>query len=438
MDGTHDRRGADLVRALREAAEPLPPIEDEAVFGPLFDRFGEAKIVLLGEASHGTSEFYRARAAITRRLVEAHGFRIVAVEADWPDAARMDRFVRLRDGASEDGEAFARFPRWMWRNAEVADFLRRLRGWNEKRPAEDRVEFRGLDLYSLHQSIDAVLEYLDRTDRAAAEEARERYGCLTPYHGRPELYGAVATRTGKSCEDAAIDQLLAMLEKQLIGGADGEDFFDAAQNARVVQAAETYYRAMYWGAVESWNLRDRHMYDTLRQVLDARGPGAKAVVWAHNSHIGNAAATDMGRAGEWNIGQLCREAFGREAVLIGFGTDRGTVAAADDWGEPMEVKSVTPSLPDSWERMFLEAGVPASLTSWRDDEALAAMLKRDRLERAIGVIYRPRTERRSHYFDAELSSQFDAWVWFEQTTAVTPLPGADESEGGADTFPFGV
>jgi erythromycin esterase-like protein len=322
----------------------------------------------------------------------------------------------------------------MWRNAEVEAFLHDLRDWNLARPAEDRAELRGLDLYSLHESIHAVIAYLDAHDPAAAADARRRYGCLTPYLGRPELYGAIAAQSGRSCQDVVVDQLTTMLTRRL---ADGEELFDAAQNARVVHAAESYYRAMYEGSAASWNLRDRHMFTTLRNLMEARGGEAKAVVWAHNSHIGDAAATGMGWAGEWNVGELCKEAFGRDAVLIGFGTDRGRVAAADDWGGPMHVKQVLPSRPDSWERVFLDAGIARSLTTWRDDGRLAEALCGPRLERAIGVVYRPQTERQSHYFDAELSRQFDAFVWFEETSPVTPIPGP-ESEEEPETWPFGL
>jgi erythromycin esterase-like protein len=427
-------RLADVVRA---AAEPLPPIEAQG-FAEAFDRFGDARVVLLGEASHGTSEFYRARAAITRRLVERHGFNIVALEADWPDAAALDRHARGRPGPG-DGAPFTRFPLWMWRNRETAEFVGRLRSWNADLEPARRVEIRGLDLYSLNTSITAVLDHLDRADPEAAEYARQRYGCLRPWRERPELYGAEVMRTGRTCEAAVIAQLLDMFRQEMERGETGEAEFDAQQNARAVQAAETYYRAMYWGSVESWNLRDRHMFDTLQQVMGRRGADAKAVVWAHNSHIGDARATAMGASGEWNIGQLCREAYGDAAVLVGFGTDRGTVAAADDWGGEMEIKQVVPSRPDSWEHVFLEGAPARSLTEWRRDPALARELATERLERAIGVIYRPRTERQSHYFEAELSRQFDAWVWFEETTAVEPLPGPEHANpADAETWPFGL
>lgn len=429
------------VAAIARHAEPLPPIDDDA-FGAMFDRFADARVVLLGEASHGTSEFYRARAAITRRLIERHGFTIVAVEADWPDAAHIDRFVRGRERQPYPPDSFDRFPRWMWRNAEVADFVRWLKGWNDA--ATDEVEFRGLDVYSLAGSIRAVLDYLDANDPDEAALARRRYACLTPWQEEPAIYGRIAQIGGgkHGCEEAVVKQLHDLLDNRLAYLAkDGDAFFEAEQNARIVRAAEQYYRVMYRSSVDSWNLRDRHMFDTLKRVLANRGDGAKAVVWAHNSHIGDASATAMGWSGEFNIGELCRTHFGDDAALIGLGTDRGTVACATDWDEPMKVKQVRPSRDDSWEHAFLAAGVPASLTDWRspDRRELAKALGATRLERAIGVIYRPETERQSHYFEAVLADQFDAMLWFEETRAVTPLDDKVGAAGaGDDTFPFGV
>ena len=427
----------DLSRRLREKSQPLPDLHSPEAFAAHFDVFADAKVVLLGEASHGTSEFYKARAAITQRLVERHGFRILALEADWPDAAELDRFIR-QHGVWGEHNAFVHFPRWMWRNVEFTHFLKTMRRWNEGRPLRDRLELRGLDVYSLHRSRDEVLAYLDRVDKEEAAAARRRYSCLTPYLEAPQAYGAHALATGRNFEDVVVEQLVALLEKRLAYSAkDGEKYFDAEQNARVVCAAEGYYRAMYRGAKESWNLRDSHMFDTLERVLEQNGPDAKAIVWAHNSHIGNAGATAMGESGEFNIGQLCRIRFRDRAALIGFSTDRGQVMAADEWGGRPKVKTVLPSRPDSWERVFLDAGHARSLTNWRADSALAADLSLRRLERAIGVIYRPETERQSHYFDAHLSRQFDALVWFEETTAVNPLAGAP-AEGAPDIYPFGL
>jgi erythromycin esterase-like protein/predicted phosphoribosyltransferase/dienelactone hydrolase len=426
-----------LSALLRDKSQPLPDLHDPDRFAGYFDVFADTKIVLLGEATHGTADFYSARAAITERLVKRHGFNIVAMEADWPDAAELDRFVR-QHGAWGERNAFVNFPRWMWRNEEFARFLQTMRRWNEDRPIDDQLEVRGLDVYSLHRSRDEVIAYLESVDAREAEAARRRYSCLTPFLEAPQAYGAHALRTGHSCEDEAVSQLIVLLEKRLAYGAkDGENYFDAEQNARVVCAAERYYRAMYRGAKESWNLRDGHMFETLTRVMDQRGTNAKAIVWAHNSHIGNAGATGMGESGEFNIGQLCRVKFGDQAALIGFSTDRGHVMAASEWGAPPNVKTVLPARADSWERVFRDAGHSRSLTNWRTDRALASHLSIRRLERAIGVIYRPESERWSHYFDAHLSRQFDALVWFEETSAVHALAGA-APVGAPDIYPFGL
>jgi erythromycin esterase-like protein len=430
---------AAAARAISYACQPLPDVGQAEDFGRCFDVYAGARVVLLGEASHGTSEFYRARAAITRRLIAEHGFNIVAVEADWPDADRVDRHVRQRGAGEYDEHAFARFPTWMWRNHEVGDFVEWLHQHNEALAPDRRAEFRGLDVYSLRSSIAAVLEYLDRVDPDAAVIARRRYGCLTPWQVDAAWYGRAVLRGERDpCEDDVVTQLAELLAHQREYAArDGDDFADAAQNARIVRAAEQYYRIMYRGSNDSWNLRDRHMFETLEHLLERRGPTSKAVVWAHNSHVGDASATAMGWRGQFNIGELCRTAFRSGAVLIGFGTDRGTVAAADDWNEPMQLKSVIPSRPDSYERVFRETGVPRSLTDLGEHADVRDVLSQPRLERAIGVVYRPDTELQSHYFEAVLPEQFDAWVWFEETTAVTPLP-TDPPHGVPETWPFGV
>ena len=430
-----------IVRAVRAAGEPLPHPANAEAFGAFFDRYGDAKVVLLGEATHGTSEFYRARAAITRRLIERHGFNLVAVEADWPDAARIDDYVRHHAPRPRKGDVFARFPTWMWRNEEVLEFADWLRRHNEGLNEGEEVSFCGLDIYSLSESIHAVLAYLDSIDPLAAADARRRYACLTPWHADPAGYGrAVEHGRMSGCEDAAVAQLREMLDRRLtLIQEDGERWFDAVQNARIVLAAERYYRAMYRGAAESWNLRDRHMFGTLQAMLAHRGDAAKAVVWAHNSHVGNASATAMGWRGEFNIGELCRMAHGDEAVLIGFGTDRGAVAAASDWGGDMEVKALRPARSDSHEAVFRATGLSRFLADWRPprNRDLAEQLRIPLLERAIGVVYRPETELLSHYFQALLSDQFDAFVWFEETGAVTPL-GKEHPRGAPETYPFGL
>ncbi|MCX7512790.1 protein-L-isoaspartate(D-aspartate) O-methyltransferase [Frateuria sp. STR12] len=432
--------GGGLPDLIRAAMEPLPELDDPA-FGRLFDRYADARVVLLGEASHGTSEFYRARAAITRRLIEAHGFTIVAVEADWPDAAALDRYVRGRP-ATRDEPIFQRFPTWMWRNREVARFIDWLRRHNAGRPAEAQAGFYGLDLYSLDSSIRAVLDYLDKVDPRAAQVARHRYGCLMPWSKEPAQYGRMALSAGYAlCEKAVVQTLRELLARRMeYAQADGEHFLDAAQNARLVSNAEAYYRAMYYGSAESWNLRDSHMFETLEHLLAAGGPQSKAVVWAHNSHIGDARHTEMGQVREeLNLGQLCRQRFGSAAALIGFGTHTGTVAAADDWDEPMKEMDVVPSRQDSYERLFHEAGQPRGLLDLREGvhPDLCRRLAEGRLERFIGVIYRPDTERWSHYVECSLPRQFDGYTWFDETRAVEPL-GEEPRTGTADTWPFGL
>lgn len=433
--------GPELVETLRRHAEPLPDPADMEAFGSFFDRFGDARLVLLGESTHGTNEFYRARAAITRRLIERHGFSIVAVEADWPDAARIDDYVRHQAPRPRLGDPFIRFPTWMWRNAEVLAFADWLRGHNAALPEESRASFHGLDIYSLGESIHAVLAYLDQADPEAAKEARRRYACLSPWQDDPAGYGrAVLHGRMRKCEEGAVAQMRALLDRRLaLLDHDGEAWFDASQNARIVRAAERYYRAMYHSSADSWNLRDRHMFQTLQAVIAHRGRDAKAVVWAHNSHVGNAAATAMGWQGEFNIGELARTVHGEEAVLIGFGTDTGTVAAADDWGGEMRVMQVRPARPDSFEHAFRRTGMARTLTEWRSPgkEDLARALGTPMLERAIGVVYRPQTEMASHYFEAVMADQFDAWVWFERSRAVTPI-GREKPQGSPETWPFGL
>jgi protein-L-isoaspartate(D-aspartate) O-methyltransferase len=417
---------APIAHLVREVCEPFGSIDD-AELGPLLDRLEDARVVLLGEATHGTSEFYQMRTRITTELVLRRGFNIVAIEGDWPDAARIDRHVRGSGVPARDQSTFARFPQWMWRNREVVELIAWLKSHNElvDEPTR-RVGFYGLDLYSMYSSMDAVLRYLHDVDPDAEKIARERYACLSPWERDPALYGRAALNRGyAACEQPVVDVLRDLLAKRLEYAAkDGDRFFDATSNAHLVAAAEQYYRIMYYGGPASWNLRDQHMFDTLERLLEFRGANSKAVVWAHNSHVGDARATEMGAArGEHNIGQLCRQRFGDSAFCVGFGTHSGTVAAASNWGGPMEVKKVRPSHPTSYERIFHDADVPAFLLSLRHPvrAAVREELASPRLERAIGVVYRPETELQSHYFQAALPWQFDAYVWFQETRAVDAL-----------------
>jgi protein-L-isoaspartate(D-aspartate) O-methyltransferase len=429
-------RELSLPQLIARHARPLPDI-DSPEFAAAFDRFADRRVVMLGECSHGTREFYEARAAITRRFVERHGFTIVAVEADWPDAAVLDRHIRHHPARPHDERPFQRFPTWMWRNRPVARLMHDLHAINRGRAPEDMTGFYGLDIYNMSGSIGAVLAYLDEADPQAAAVARERYGCLTPWQAEPATYGRAALSRGYAqCEEAVVAACRDLLGRSL--DADGEAF-GAAMNARLVASAEKYYRVMYYGGAESWNLRDSHMAETLEHLLDHRGPDAKALVWAHNSHIGDARATDMGAVrGEHNIGQLAREKWGEEVALIGFGTHTGTVSAASDWDGEREIKRVNPSRPDSYERLCHDSGIQRFLLVTGGDEALHRRLSEPRLERFIGVIYRPETERWSHYSEAVLPAQFDGYVWFDETSALDPLTDREPHGGPPETFPFGV
>jgi len=432
-------RDATLRDAIADGCEPFNSVKS-ANLEPLLDRIGDARIVLIGEATHGTSEFYRMRNRITTELIRKKGFRFVSIEGDWPDAARIDHYVRHFEYPPSEWIAFARFPTWMWRNNEVREFVDWLRTHNHGLSPKHRVAFHGLDLYSLYSSIRAVLQYLDEVDPATADIARERYGCLTPWQTDPATYGRAAlTGSYQSCEDDVVHMLTAISQKHREYAAhDGERFLDVMQNARVVANAERYYRVMYYGSRASWNLRDTYMFETLQTLIEHHHPDNKAVVWAHNSHVGDAVATEMSARGEINIGHLCRRNFGDSVYNIGFGTNNGKVAAASDWDGPMEVKSIVPAMRNSYERLFHETTLPGFLLPLRHaSDALRNGLMEPRMQRAIGVIYRPETEFASHYFQAVLPQQFDEYIWLDTTHAVTPIKTA-ELEGMPDTYPFGL
>jgi len=420
-------------------------------YDALLEIVGDRRLVLIGEASHGTHEFYRERARITRRLIDERGFTAVAVEADWPDAYRVNRYVM---GLSDDGDAdaalsdFRRFPAWMWRNRDVLGFVEWLRARNDAHghPAT-KARFYGLDLYSLRASMEAVVEYLERVDPGEASRARERYSCFDQVGGEGQAYGyGLAFSNAIPCENEVVAQLIELRRRadaylRRDGWVADDEFFFAEQNARLVRDAEEYYQQMYRAEVSSWNLRDRHMagtLDALVEHLDGQLPRAKIVVWEHNSHVGDARATAMNARGELNVGQLVRQRYGNECVLVGFTTFDGTVTAATNWGDPAERKRVRPALTDSHEALLHEAGMPCF---WLDtaQPAVHQTLATPRLERAIGVIYRPATERASHYFEARLADQFDAVIHFGHTRALEPLERTSLWDAGEppETFPSG-
>jgi erythromycin esterase-like protein len=424
--------GGTAIDVIRRAAIPFTGSDHE--LDGLIEMIGDARLALIGEASHGTHEFYRLRFDLTKRLIEERGFTAVAVEADWPDAYRVNTYVL---GSGEDRSAeealsgFRRFPAWMWRNEVVVEFAEWLREHNAGLSGDAiAAGFYGIDLYSLNASIEAVIAYLDRVDPEAAQRARDRYSCFEHFSGDTDTYGYLTgVGAAEPCEDAVVEQLVDLRRRTAdVAQQDGRIAEDAAfyaeQNARLVKNAEEYYRSMFRGRVSSWNLRDRHMVETLHELVahrERQGQRPKVVVWAHNSHLGDARATEMGDNGEWNVGQLLREAHGNDAVLIGFTTHTGTVTAASDWGGTAQTKQVVPSLPGSYERLFHDTGIGMFWLNLRDNRQVAEVLRQPRLERAIGVIYRPETERVSHYFEARLADQFDAMIHIDETTAVQPV-----------------
>jgi len=441
---THHRHasGVDRARALSGGSRD---------YDELFEFIGDRRFVLLGEGTHGTHEFYRERARITRRLIEEKGFHAVAVEADWPDAYRVNRFVLDRSDDIDAAAAlcdFERFPAWMWRNHDFMDFVGWLRGHNDAvANASQKVRLYGLDLYSLRSSMDAVVTYLEAVDPEAAAQARLRYACFDHVGREGTDYGrSVTIDPMASCEREVVAQLVDLRRRsQAILSRDGlvagDEYFFAEQNARLVNNAERYYRAMYRGRVPSWNLRDRHMAETLDRLahhLDAQLGRSKLVVWEHNSHVGDARATEMGQFGELNVGQLVRSGWEDDCVLVGFTTAEGWVTAASDWGGVAERKRVRPPMPGSYEQYFSECQLD-------DFVLMLGPTSRDPLfgpllERAIGVIYRPETERLSHYFQARIAMQFDAVVHLTRTTAVEPLDPNSVWDAGelAETFPSGL
>lgn len=408
---------------IREAARPLREPDD---FDSLLDAVGGARHVLIGEATHGTSEFYWWRAELTKRLIAEHGFSFVGVEGDWPDCHRLHCCVVSAPGAPTDPTAvlwgFQRWPRWMWANEEVTDFARWLRSFNMSRDRNPPVGFHGLDVYSLWESLDAILRYLREHHPSEVDTALEAYLCFEPYHEDPPAYTLSTRRLSEGCEREVIDLLAEMTTSAARRRADGLDpAFVARQNAAVVAGAERYYREMVRGDHRSWNVRDHHMVDTLGRLMHAYGPDAKAVIWAHNTHVGDARATDMAAAGLVNLGQLVRERYGRDDVcIVGFGGHRGTVIASDFWGGPVRNMAVPPARAGSVEDL-IHAAVPHedSLFLFSGDRQTWSS---DVLgHRAIGVVYRSGVERHGNYVPTILDRRYDAFVHCDRTSALAPL-----------------
>ncbi|MEV6368354.1 erythromycin esterase family protein [Micromonospora sp. WP24] len=407
-------------------------------FDPLLERVRDARVVMIGEATHGTYDFYQLREQLTRRLIAECGFSFVAVEGDWPDCDRVHRSVTAAPGGMVEPlaalERFERWPTWMWANAEVARFAGWLRAWNARLPEGERAGFHGLDVYSLWESMQAIFDYLGEENPAGLEAAQDAYRCFEPYGRRPEEYGLASRFVSARCEEEVV-RLLARTREQAL--ADGAESFSAWQNAEVVAGAERYYRAMVGGGPESWNIRDIHMQDTLDRLLDRYGPDARGVVWAHNTHVGDARATDMSAEGMVNIGQLARERHGADAVaLIGFGCYEGSVIAAPRWGSPAESMAVPPARPGSIERLLHELMPDRAVLVFGGDDQPGWVT--DTIDhRAIGVVYDPTFESWGNYVPTRLSERYDAFIWCDDSTALHPLP-AISTTGEMETYPAGV
>jgi erythromycin esterase-like protein len=422
------------------------PLRHFADLDPLIERVGEARVVCLGEASHGTHEFYTWRTAITKRLVEEKGFNFVAVEGDWPDCYRVNRFVKGYPGCAPDAgralETFRRWPTWMWANREVQDLVEWMAGFNDGRPADDKVGFYGLDVYSLWDSLRAVMKYMKEAgDPEGLAAARRAVRCFEPHGEDPSDYARHTMLVPGGCREPVVALLRQLRERVPSADGDGKDaFFVAEQNALVVKNAEAYYRAMVLSDESSWNVRDRHMAETLERLMAFTGSGARAVVWEHNTHVGDARYTDMAEQGEVNVGQLARERYGKDAVLVGFGTHQGSVIAGEEWGAPWEEMRVPEARPGSWEdvlhratggedRMLIFPESPSKeMAAWRG-------------HRAIGVVYRPRFEAYGNYVPTVLPKRYDAFLYIDRTRAVEPLfPPRSEWDvlEEPETYPTGV
>ncbi|MHB1296573.1 MAG: erythromycin esterase family protein [Anaerolineae bacterium] len=442
MSDTRDRQ---LVEAIRAAALPVENLPED--LSPILDWIGEAPIVLLGEATCGTHDFYRKRALLTRRLIAEKGFGAVAVDADWSGASRVSRFVlSTGDGVTgvESLAGFERFPAWMWRNVEVLEFVNWLKAYNRTAPSDaEQVGFYGLDLYNLRAASEAVIRYLEEKDPEAAARARYRYACMDQFGEDPNAYGYAAAFGLDAVREAEVVQRLVEIARNAQPSVRQDGLLDAEQNARLLGDAEAYYRAQFAGRVPSWNLRGRHMAETLSALIDyqqRRRGEAKVIVWAHNAHVGDARATEMADQGALSLGQLVHEQYGANAVSVGFSTYTGTVTAASGWGMVAERMWVRPALPESYEALLHEAQRPCFALWLHEDNLAVEGLRRPRLERAIGVVYRPETERLSHYLRAELPRQFDVLLHIDHTQALEPLDRSPEWEKGEmpEMLPFEV
>ena len=429
-----------LIDEIRDLAIPL---ETPVDLDPLLDAIGDSRFVLLGEASHGTSEFYTWRAEITKRLITEKNFSFVAVEGDWPDCYTVNRYVKGHSGHTAERvlHAFSRWPTWMWANREIAELAEWMRNHNAKLPSDNQAGFYGLDVYSLWESMHVVLEYLEKMDPSLAKSARRAYACFEPYEEDAQEYARATAIVPTSCEDEAVSILRAMRSHAPEFRDDGPDaYFNAEQNALVARNAELYYRMMVRGGPGSWNVRDHHMVETLDRLMSHHGNNAKAIVWEHNTHVGDARFTDMARSGMVNVGQLVRQAHEREGVvLVGFGTHHGTVVAGREWGARMEIMKVPDAKDGSYEHAMKKADIGDSLFIFpKGDNDSTRSLSEPRGHRAIGVVYDPRTEHWGNYVPTILPGRYDAFIYIEKTKAVDALHMGVLVDGEVpETYPTG-
>lgn len=419
-----------LLKAIRDSINPLS--NNQRDFYPLLDRIGDAHFVLLGEATHGTSEFYSARAQITSLLIKEKGFNVIAAEADFPEVQPVNQFLKDTDKripAIRAFDGFKRFPTWMWKNKEMLSFFEQLQLINLNKPPEQKIAFYGLDLYSMYSSIEAVISYLDKVDPPAAQQARKRYACFYKYGNDDDSYGQAMSYVKENCQQQVINQLVELqkkkteyLSKNNLG--ESEDLFYAEQNALVAKDAEQYYREMFNKRVKTWNLRDLHMadmVDAISQHVSKITGKAKTVVWAHNSHVGNALATEFSESGELSLGQMVLFRHWADSYLVGFTTYKGTVAATSEWGAEVEKKTLNPALEDSYEELFHNTDIKSFVLDLNDLSTNLEALKQNHLQRSVGVVYTPESERSSHYFNARLADQFHAVIHFDSTNAIEPI-----------------
>jgi erythromycin esterase-like protein len=416
------------------------PLEDTEDLEPLLDRIGDARFVLLGEASHGTHEYYLWRARISKRLIEEKGFRFIGVEGDWPDCYRVNQYIQgeLGDTTAKDVlHAFSRWPTWMWANWEIVAFAEWLRGYNDMRPDEEKVGFYGLDVYSLWESLKAVIGYLKQHDPDALPAAERAFRCFEPYEEDPQEYARATLFVPESCEREVID-LHNTIRQQAAPKADADaTALNAVMNAEVIKGAETYYRTMVHGGGTSWNVRDRHMADTLNRLMQFYGSDAKAIVWEHNTHIGDARYTDMASAGMYNVGELVRQEHEPAGVVLaGFGSYEGTVIAAREWDAPMQVMPVPPARPGSWEQALHDMNAEDRLLLFHRPADPTSALAAPRGRRAIGVVSHPACEA-GNYVPTVLPLRYDAFMYLDQTQALHPLHIQPETTA-PELYPWGV